>query len=90
MIRRHAIVTGRVQGVSFRYYALREATRLGLTGWIRNRPDGSVELEAQGDADAVASLVAWAESGPPHGWVADVTTSDRGVVEGEREFLVTR
>jgi acylphosphatase len=47
-------VTGQVQGVSFRWYAVREATRLGVTGWVRNEPDGSVAGHFEGDPTAVA------------------------------------
>ena len=50
-------VTGRVQGVSFRFHAEQEAQRLGLTGWVRNEPDGSVALHVEGEPDAVEDLV---------------------------------
>ena len=53
------VISGRVQGVSFRWYAAREATRLGLAGWIRNEPDGSVRGHVEGDDDAVDALVSW-------------------------------
>ena len=61
----HATVTGRVQGVSFRYYAVEQARSLGVAGWVRNEPDGSVVLHAQGADDAVDALVEWCRSGPP-------------------------
>lgn len=57
-------VSGRVQGVSFRAYAEREAARLGLTGWVRNEPDGTVAIHAEGDEAALEQLVRWAEEGP--------------------------
>ena len=60
-----ATVTGRVQGVSFRYYAVEQARSLGVAGWVRNEPDGSVVLHAQGADDAVDALVEWCRSGPP-------------------------
>lgn len=56
-------VHGRVQGVMFRDTARREAERLGLAGWVRNEPDGSVALEAEGHS--VDELVTWAHTGPP-------------------------
>ena len=57
-------VTGRVQGVSFRAYAEREANRLGVAGWVRNEPDGSLEIHAEGDRDAVEAFVLWTYDGP--------------------------
>lgn len=60
----HAIVTGLVQGVSFRYYTQREARALGLTGWVRNRPDGSVEVLAEGSKGQLDQLVEFLNYGP--------------------------
>ena len=57
-------IHGHVQGVSFRYYARRQASALGLSGWVRNRPDGTVEAEAQGPEDAVNRFIGWARDGP--------------------------
>jgi acylphosphatase len=57
-------ITGRVQGVGYREGLRREAERLGVTGWVRNRADGSVEAVVQGSADAVAALQRWAHVGP--------------------------
>ena len=65
-------VTGRVQGVGFRYAAVDEATRLGLTGWVRNTPDGDVELVAEGDAARLRRMIAWSHSGPPGALVVGV------------------
>jgi acylphosphatase len=58
-------VDGRVQGVFFRGATADEAGRLGLSGWVRNLPDGRVEAEAEGDRAAVERLVAWCRRGPP-------------------------
>ena len=69
-------ITGRVQGVSFRWYAQERARSLGVTGWVRNEPDGSVLLHAEGDDDAVDALVAWCGSGPSTARVADVAVRD--------------
>ena len=57
-------VTGRVQGVGFRYATLQEAQRRGLTGWVRNLADGRVEVLAQGSAAMVEDLISWLETGP--------------------------
>ena len=61
----HLRVTGRVQGVGFRWYARTEAERLGLSGWVRNRPDGSVELAVDGPEDARREFLAAVRHGPP-------------------------
>ena len=62
----HLRVTGRVQGVGFRWYARTEAERLGLSGWVRNRPDGSVELAVDGPEDARQEFLAAVRRGPPN------------------------
>jgi acylphosphatase len=66
------IVRGVVQGVGFRIYAQSEANRLGLRGYVRNLPNGAVEIVAEGDADAVERLIEWAKRGPPAAAVEDV------------------
>jgi acylphosphatase len=65
-------ISGRVQGVGFRYSALAEAQRLGLAGWVRNTHDGAVELLAEGDEERLRRLVAWCHAGPPGALVTDV------------------
>ena len=57
-------VSGRVQGVAYRMSLVREATALGLTGWVRNSPDGRVLFLASGTSDAVSALLGWARRGP--------------------------
>jgi acylphosphatase len=69
-------VTGRVQGVSFRWYAVREAGRLGLVGWVRNEPDGSVAAHVEGADAAVEEMVAWCRQGPPAAAVDRVQVED--------------
>jgi acylphosphatase len=65
-------VTGRVQGVSFRMYAEEEAGRLGVAGWVRNEPDGSVAAHLEGEPGAVDAMVAWCRTGPPYARVVGV------------------
>jgi acylphosphatase len=65
-------ITGRVQGVGFRYSAFAEACRLGARGWVRNTPDGAVELLAEGDELCLRRLVTWCHAGPPGARVNDV------------------
>jgi acylphosphatase len=71
-----ARVTGRVQGVSFRWYAREEAQRLGVAGWVRNEPDGSVLLHAEGADEAVDALVAWCQEGPGMARVSHVAVRE--------------
>jgi len=71
-----ARVTGRVQGVSFRWYTQEAAHRLGVTGWVRNDPDGSVALHAEGDADAIDALIAWCQNGPSMAKVSHVAVRE--------------
>jgi acylphosphatase len=69
-------VTGRVQGVAFRWYAVQEAERLGVRGWIRNEPDESVAGHFEGPADAVDALVGWCAHGPSYASVRHVAVTD--------------
>ncbi len=62
----HAIVHGLVQGVNFRYYAQLNAQALHLTGWVRNRPEGTVEVVAEGTRPALERLLAFLNEGPSH------------------------
>ncbi len=70
--RLHAIVRGIVQGVNFRYATRREAQRLLLTGWVRNRPDGTVEVIAEGPRAQLERLLDFLRSGPPMARVTGV------------------
>ena len=60
-----AVVHGRVQGVSYRWNARAEATRLGLSGWVRNQPDGTVDVYAVGSRADLERFLTWLEAGPP-------------------------
>lgn len=73
---RRYVVTGRVQGVSYRAAACRAARALGLTGWVRNLPDGSVEAFACGPEDALSSFAGWLREGPPLARVSAVSATD--------------
>ena len=78
----HLRIRGRVQGVFFRANARNEATRLGLSGWVRNMPDGSVEALAHGPAAAVADFVDWCAEGPPSARVDSVEREERADATG--------
>ena len=68
----HVTISGKVQGVSFRWYTQRQALNLGLSGWVRNLWDGRVEAVFEGEAEAVRKAVSWCHSGPPSAWVEEV------------------
>ena len=70
-IRRHLVVTGRVQGVGYRDALCAQAERHAVTGWVRNRSDGSVEALLEGGEAAVAAVITWARRGPPLAQVAE-------------------
>ncbi len=80
--RAHVLVTGRVQGVFFRDSARENAERLGLSGWVRNRPDGAVEAVFEGPSEAVREMVRWCEQGPSNASVEN-TDTDFGPAEGD-------
>lgn len=73
-IGRHVFVTGFVQGVAFRYSAIRQAKALGVCGWVRNVPDGRrVELTIEGEENAVEQMLDWCRQGPPSARVTDIS-----------------
>jgi acylphosphatase len=76
MVTRHLKIKGRVQGVGFRYHMSHVARELGVTGWVRNRHDGSVEAIVAGTSDAVDKIIAWARRGPGHAVVTDVEVAE--------------
>lgn len=86
-ITRRLIVTGRVQGVGFRMFMTREAQAAGVTGWVRNRRDGTVEAMVQGPAAAVERIIAWARKGPPAGHVEGLNVTP---AEGHFDGFLTR
>ncbi len=66
-------ISGIVQGVFFRTSTRNHASMLGLSGWVRNNPDGSVEVWAQGDREGLMELISWCRHGPPGASVEEVT-----------------
>jgi len=82
-IARRFTVTGRVQGVGFRWAAQGEADRLGVVGRVRNRTYGAVEILAQGDRSAMDAFAAWLEHGPRFAQVADVDAEPVEPIEAD-------
>jgi acylphosphatase len=85
---RRYVVLGRVQGVGFRYFVLDVARREGLTGWVRNREDGAVEIEAQGDAEALQRFEVSVRQGPRSARVDDVVVDSAPVATSRRDFAI--
>lgn len=83
--RLHAIVHGRVQGVSFRAYTVDEALRLGVTGWVRNLPDRTVEVTAEGSQPQLEQFLTWLHRGSP---AAQVTQVDADWSAAQNTFIV--
>ena len=81
-------VSGRVQGVAFRWEAQHAAQQLGVTGWVRNEPDGSVTAHVEGEPDAVNDMVVWLRAGPPAARVANVAVRDAAPT-GADSFEIT-
>jgi len=75
MVRAHLFISGIVQGVGYRWSCSREARGLGLTGWVRNLPDGRVEALLQGTKEQVEQMIKWCYRGPEEARVSDITVS---------------
>ena len=88
VVRARVRVTGRVQGVWYRQSTASAAQDLGLAGWVRNLPDGSVEAVAEGPRTTVERLVAFMEEGPPHASVEHIDIAWEEP-EGEHGFAIT-
>ena len=83
-------ISGRVQGVGFRWFVVGEAERLGLRGWVRNASDGSVEVEVEGPADRVDELLLRLGQGPPSARVSAVTEMAGGEYDLPNGFEIVR
>jgi acylphosphatase len=86
--RLHLRIHGRVQGVFYRASTREKAISLGLSGWVRNRSDGTVELVAEGVGDAIRELEAWCQDGPAMAQVTRVEATLEAPIGMEREFEI--
>jgi acylphosphatase len=83
------IVKGKVQGVSYRFSTHHKAIKLGLTGLVKNMPDGSVFIEAEGKEEAINKLIEWCYYGPPKAKVLEVNATE-GEIKGYKTFELKR
>ncbi|MYL32845.1 acylphosphatase [Pontibacillus yanchengensis] len=83
----HLLVKGRVQGVGFRFSAKQKAQEFNITGWVRNRNDGSVEIEAEGQDEDMKSFIESIKHGPsPYSKITDVDIDEASTFEGYKSF----
>jgi len=87
--RLHAVIHGDVQGVGFRYFVMRNARPLGIRGWVRNRPDGAVELEAEGERPVLEQLLKAVRQGPRAANVMRVDADWMAATGGLEPFNLT-
>jgi acylphosphatase len=85
----HVYVSGRVQGVFFRAFVSEKAMDLGLTGWVRNLPDGRVEAVFEGEEEQIKETIARCREGPPHSVVRDVNVTFEKPTGKFSSFVVT-
>jgi acylphosphatase len=85
---RYYRVTGRVQGVGFRFFTRTAALREGIHGWVRNAHDGAVEVSAEGDAEALERFERMLRQGPPGGRVDDLDVTDIGAIGRDTGFHI--
>jgi acylphosphatase len=86
--RKHVFISGRVQGVGFRWYTRQHAASLGLAGWVRNLPGGKVEAVFQGEESLVGAMVEWCYIGAPSARVRSVIVDEEPVIGEETGFSV--
>jgi Acylphosphatases len=89
-VRAHVWISGRVQGVFFRAHTKELADELGLTGWVRNLPDGRVEAVFEGEEDAVKRAIKWCKRGPPLASVEKVEVRYEQPTGEFRDFRILR
>lgn len=88
MKRLHVLVSGRVQGVGYRYFTEERARRAGITGWVKNLPDGRVEAEIQGDEQQLLDFLAVLHKGPRTGRVSGISKYEVTVDERDKGFQI--
>ncbi len=90
VVRAHLLISGRVQGVCYRAEAEEKANRLGVTGWVRNTPEGKVEALLEGEKEKVDAMIAWCHQGPPAARVNEVKVDWLTYKGDMTDFRITR
>lgn len=88
MVRYHMIVYGKVQGVGFRFYTLQQASLFQINGWVRNREDGTVEIDAEGEAEQMKRFIDAVKKGPPFSRVEQVEQTQVPEKKNYRSFTI--
>jgi len=88
MVSVRILIWGKVQGVFFRQSAKDEADKLGLAGWVRNNPDGTVEIEAEGNKVQLVEFIKWSKKGPPFAKVEKVEVEWKKNLEDLEDFSI--
>jgi acylphosphatase len=79
----YIVISGRVQGVGFRYFAMYKAEELDITGWVKNTPEGKLEIEASGELQNINTFIDWMKIGPARAIIGSFSVSD---ISPERTF----
>ena len=90
MIQARLIITGKVQGVFYRFHATKTAQQLGLSGWVKNKPDGSVSALVQGEQSAVQQFIEWCKEGSPSAQVGNVEVAIEPIQEKMEGFYTSK
>lgn len=88
-VRTHVFISGKVQGVGYRYFTMRKASQLNISGWVQNLPDGRVEAIFEGDREIVEKMINWCYEGSPSAVVGDVNV-EYSEPEGLEGFKLRR
>lgn len=84
----HLLISGRVQGVSYRASAWEKAQQLGIHGWVKNLPDGRVEMVIAGEQVTLEQMISWAEQGPQFADVSHIDISEQSAINTQSEFQI--
>ncbi|MCC6276931.1 MAG: acylphosphatase [Oligoflexia bacterium] len=90
MAAKRVLISGKVQGVGFRFHSFERAVALGLKGWVQNLPDGRVELVIFGESSAIDEMLSWAQKGPPSADVKKVDVESFAGEDPKEDFFIKR